>query len=265
MCANAYIGKLEDGTVAVYQSLEWDNRAWLSANASNGSANKMGYVGFEICQDDYSDRAYFMDAVMDKSVLLTAHLCSLFGVKPFDVIKDFKQGKAYAVIDHAEIGRLNIGSDHSDISEWLKVYGYTMDDYRNAVQAAMDEGVEVEYIDCDAEADKMEVLYKVKVVCPGSYLNLRTGAGKVFDSISKVYRGTVVDVIDETNAEWVRVDYNGLRGYLMKREGTDIYLERIASTVEKTPESGTPDTNIWTEVKKKAEELSALIGKALKQ
>ena len=51
VCANAYIGRLADGTVAVYQTLPWDYRCWLSGSGSNGNANKLGYIGFEICED----------------------------------------------------------------------------------------------------------------------------------------------------------------------------------------------------------------------
>lgn len=109
--------------MAVYQTLPWDYRSWLSASGSNGNANKMGYVGFEICEDDLKDRGYFNRAVMETSVLLTAHLCQLFGIRPWHINKEFKQGKAYAVLDHSELYDLRIGSNHGDISIWLKKYG----------------------------------------------------------------------------------------------------------------------------------------------
>ena len=50
VCASAYIGKLADGTVAIYQTLPWNYRCWLSGSGTNGNANKLGYVGFEICE-----------------------------------------------------------------------------------------------------------------------------------------------------------------------------------------------------------------------
>ena len=36
ICCHAFIGKLADGTVAVYQTLPWDYRCWLSGSGSNG-------------------------------------------------------------------------------------------------------------------------------------------------------------------------------------------------------------------------------------
>lgn len=51
VCANAYIGKLQNGTVAIYQTLPWDYRCWLSGSGKAGNANKKGYIGFEICED----------------------------------------------------------------------------------------------------------------------------------------------------------------------------------------------------------------------
>lgn len=42
---------------------------------------------------------------------------------------------------------MGLASNHGDIGLWLKKFGYTFADYRYWVQAAMDEGVEVEYVD----------------------------------------------------------------------------------------------------------------------
>ena len=140
-CASAYIGKQDDGTVAVYQALPWDRRCWLSGNGikdgKKGNANRSGYAGFEICEDGLNDKAYFEAAVMEASVNLTAYLCCLYGVS------------ADKVRDHSELHRMGLASNHRDISHWLKIYGLTMNDYRAEVQKAIEEGVEVTYIDCD--------------------------------------------------------------------------------------------------------------------
>lgn len=140
VCASAYIGKQADGTVAVYQALPWDRRCWLSGSGSKGkknNANHLGYAGFEICADGLTDKAYFEAAVMNASVCLTAYLCNLYGVG-IDKVRD-----------HSELHGMGLASNHADISHWLKKYGLNMNDYRAAVQAAMKEGVEVEYIECD--------------------------------------------------------------------------------------------------------------------
>lgn len=151
VCASAYIGKLADGTVACYQTLPWDYRCWLSGSGSNGNANKLGYIGFEIAADNLTDETYFQEAVMGVSVNLTAHLCQQMGVNPWDVVKSYKAGDALAVMDHHELASRKLASGHADISHWLKRYNLTMDDYRSAVEAAMEEGIDVTYIDAMAD------------------------------------------------------------------------------------------------------------------
>ena len=146
VCASAYIGRLQDGTVAVYQALPWELRCWLSGQGPNGNANRMGYIGFEIAEN--SDDGYFWDAVMDKSVLLTAYLCQMLGVEPWTVVKETPSGPALAVMDHRELHDVGVASNHGDITHWLRKHGLNMEDYRKAVDAAMEEGVFVDYVDC---------------------------------------------------------------------------------------------------------------------
>ena len=146
VCASAYVGRLDNGDVAVYQTLPWDMRCWLSGNGPNGNANRLGYIGFEIAEDKKNEE-YFFDAVMDKSVLLTAHLCQMLNVEPWTVVKETPSGPALAVMDHKELHSVGIASNHGDIAHWLSLYNITMNDYRTAVEAAMEEGVEVEYVD----------------------------------------------------------------------------------------------------------------------
>ena len=137
VCASAYIGKQSDGTVAVYQALPWNNRCWLSGSGANGNANRKGFAGFEICEDNKKDESYFRAAVMGAAVDLTAYLCGLFGVG------------VDRVFDHKELHDLGLASNHGDITHWLRLYGLTMDDFRAEVKKAMDEGVEAVYVDCD--------------------------------------------------------------------------------------------------------------------
>ena len=156
VCANAYIGKLMNGEVAVYQTLPWDMRCWLSGKGKNGGANKIGYAGFEICEDNLQNDSYFKEAVLDKAVLLTAHLCDIFGVTPYEVIRDFPEGPALAVMDHHELHDIGLASNHGDIQHWLKKYGLSMNYFRDCVQVAMEEGVEAEYIPEEKETIPMD-------------------------------------------------------------------------------------------------------------
>lgn len=153
VCASAYIGKLADDTVAIYQVLPWNIRCWLSGNGANGNANRKGYIGFEICEDGLTDESYFRAAVMGAAVNLTAHLCLLHGITT-DTVRD-----------HRELHDMGLASNHGDILHWLRKYGLTMNDFRAEVEKAMDEGVEAEYIDAGentegGEADMSDMILK---------------------------------------------------------------------------------------------------------
>lgn len=157
VCASAYIGKLKDGTVAVYQTLPWNYKCWLSGSGKNGNANTLGYIGFEICEDNCENQDYF-DEVMEQAVLLTAYLCQQIDVDPWTVVKETPDGPAYAVMDHAELHNVGLASNHGDIGLWLKKYGYRFNDFREWVRAAMNEGVNITYIDTEEEPMKHPTL-----------------------------------------------------------------------------------------------------------
>ncbi|MBR3742382.1 MAG: N-acetylmuramoyl-L-alanine amidase, partial [Clostridia bacterium] len=137
VCAHAYIGKQSDGTVAVYQTLPWNMRCWLSGNGPNGNANRLGYIGFEICEDAKTDYSYFIDA-MTAASMLTAYLCQTYGIDPETGVRD-----------HSELHDMGLASNHSDIGHWTKLHGESMDTFRGMVMGWMVDGVDVEYIDCD--------------------------------------------------------------------------------------------------------------------
>ena len=204
VCANAYIGKQSDGTVAVYEALPWDMRCWLSGSGNSGNANRLGYVGFEVCEDGLKDRAYF-DAAMDQAVLLTAWLCQAYGIG------------IDAVRDHAELHEMGLASNHSDITHWLSKFGLNMGWFRDRVKGAMKEHITVEYIDCD----EITVLYQARVI-GGGRLNIRSGPGTKYSSLGQAADGSILDVLEETNADWARVRQGDLSGYAMRA-----YLEKV--------------------------------------
>lgn len=142
VCASAYIGRLADGTVAVYQTLPWNYRCWLSGSGPNGNANKLGYIGFEICEDNCENQEYFDQAVRGAGVLLAAYLCQQIGIDPY----------SDKLEDHAGLHSLGLASNHGDIGLWLKKFGYSFSDFRDWVRYAMDDGVQVRYV----EAEPME-------------------------------------------------------------------------------------------------------------
>jgi len=216
VCANAYIGKLEDGTVAVYQTLPWDMRCWISGKGENGNANKLGYIGYEICEDDRTDLIYFQKAVMEAAVNLTAYLCSLMGTTPDTVVERYIEGTALAVMDHSELASRGLASGHADITHWLRAFGKRMNDFRREVQAAMDEGVEVTYIDAeDAGEEWQEVNKEYEVYSKnGGYVNLREQPDTDSESLARLYPGERVNVTAMTGL-WSKVNTVDHTGYVM--------------------------------------------------
>ena len=215
VCASAYIGKLADGTVAVYQTLPWDMRCWISGKGKNGNANRLGYIGFEICEDDRTDLIYFNQAVMGAAVNLTAHLCQIMGVRPDDVLERYAEGDALAVMDHSELAARGLASNHADITHWLRVFGKRMNDFRREVQAAMDEGVEVNYIDAEGKEEWTEMDKEMEVYASnGGYTNLRELPDTESVALEKLRNGEIVRVTAMTGV-WSKVEHDDVIGYIM--------------------------------------------------
>lgn len=126
VCVHAFIGKLADGSIATYQTLPWDIRGWHSGYYSKNSttnANKMGYIGFEICEDGLKDKSY-LDKVYREAVELCAYLCKTFNLDPT------KDG---VIICHKGGNRLKIASNHEDVEHWWPNHGKSMTQFRSEV------------------------------------------------------------------------------------------------------------------------------------
>lgn len=223
VCASAYIGKLENGIVAVYQALPWDTRCWISGKGKNGNANRLGYIGYEICEDTLNNEAYFNEAVMTVAVNLTAHLCQIIGVMPDSVVASYSEGNALSVMDHSELYEKGLASGHSDITHWLRRYGKRMKDFRQAVQQAMDEGVEVEYVDASEtiveEWTNVNATYEI-YAANGGYVNLRSEPNTESKSLEKLRNGDKVTVLARSSI-WSKCETKNNVGYVM----TDFLVE----------------------------------------
>ena len=206
VCAHAYIGRQADGNVAVYQALPWEARCWLSGSGKKGNANRLGYVGFEICEDGKSDRAY-LDAALRAAALLAAALCQAYALPVENVL------------DHAELHARGLASNHADIAHWLRPHGLDMAGFRQRVAAILADGVHVTYIDCE----EVIPLYTARVTCPGAYLNLRAGPGQHFKTLSRLPRGARVSVLADGD-DWWQVSCQNATGYALSREGEARYL-----------------------------------------
>lgn len=118
VCVHAFIGKLEDGTVATYQTLPWTMRGWHCGRSGNDT-----HISFEICEDGLADEGYFRQTYQ-AAVELTAYLCHTYDLDPL---------APGVVVDHAEGNDLGIASNHSDVGHWWSRFGVTMDDFRRDV------------------------------------------------------------------------------------------------------------------------------------
>lgn len=126
-CVHAFIGKFADGKVGTAQCLPWDYRGWHAGTGALRKSANNTHIGFEICEDDLTDRAYF-EAVYREAVELTAMLCSQYDLDPL------ADG---VMISHHEGAERGVASNHADVDHWLKRFGKTMDDARNDVKEAM--------------------------------------------------------------------------------------------------------------------------------
>ena len=126
VCPHAFIGKDKFGVARVYQTLPFDIESWTSGRGPRGSANQMGFVQFEICEDDLSNKAYF-DEVYNLGVQLTAHIVKTYGIEV----------NAATIIDHSGGYKMGIASNHSDVMHWFKRYGKTMDSVIRDVRAIL--------------------------------------------------------------------------------------------------------------------------------
>ena len=119
VCVHGFVGKLADGTVATYQCLPWDHRGWHAGGSANNT-----HIGFEICEDDLTDGAYFAK-VYKEAVELCAYLCKQYGLTEKNIIC------------HSEGYKQGVASNHGDVMHWFPKHGKSMDTFRAEVKALL--------------------------------------------------------------------------------------------------------------------------------
>ena len=119
VCVHGFIGKLADGTVAMYQCLPWDHRGWHAGGSANNT-----HIGFEICEDDLTDGAYFAK-VYKEAAELCAYLCKQYGLTEKNIIC------------HSEGYKQGVASNHGDVMHWFPKHGKSMDTFRAEVKALL--------------------------------------------------------------------------------------------------------------------------------
>jgi N-acetylmuramoyl-L-alanine amidase len=160
-CVQGFIGKLDNGTVATYQTLPWNMRGWHAGGAANNT-----HIGFEICEDGLNDSVYF-NKVYAQAVELTAYLCQQYNLNPL------ADG---VVIGHYEGYQRGIASNHADPGHWFSRFGKSMNTFRRDVYNKLNEST---------------VLYRVQVGAFSVRANAEALLSQVkaagFDGYIKVY------------------------------------------------------------------------------
>ena len=220
ICCHAMI---DGSTGDVWQFLPWNHRGWHGASGKAGSCNNT-HIGVEMCEPACikyvggsrftfaeADRAQAVAVARrtyDSAVQLFAMLCKEFSLDPL------ADG---VIISHKEGHARGIASNHGDPEHlWRQLgMGLTMDDFRQAVKAAMGGATEPEP-EAPAE-DKLP--YRVRVT--SDRLNIRTGPGTDYAKTGR-YTGkgvfTIVEVKTgqgskagwgrlKSGAGWISLDY----------------------------------------------------------
>ena len=128
-CVHAFIGKLDDGSIATAQTLPWGWRGWHAGNGTTRPSANNTHISFEICEDGLTDLGYFAK-VYQEAVELTAMLCQVYDLDPLSP----------GVICHSEGHALGMASGHADVMHWFPKFGKDMDIFRADVAEVMKNG-----------------------------------------------------------------------------------------------------------------------------
>ena len=189
-CVHAFIGKLADGTVAVYQTLPWNYRSWGVGAGKNGSYND-SHIQFEICEDGLTNATYYKEA-FQAAKELCAYLCKLYGISPDNIV------------GHYEAYQAGYGSNHGDPRNWQSKHGDSMKQFRADVAEMLRNG-------SDSDSDGFQ-----SYTVTGTRLALRKATSTKSAVLTRIDTGTVVQG-KPYNAEWVQVTHAGLNGYCMAK------------------------------------------------
>lgn len=205
VCVHAFIGQLEDGTIACYQTLPWDMVGWHSGSGNKGNANYMGYIGFEICEDNLTDANYF-NAVYDMAAHLCAHLCTKYNIP---IAK---------VICHSEAASMGIASFHSDVMHWFPRFGKSMDTFRKYVRTLVNGSSPAPTPTPTPTPTPGFTPYRVRVTTDG--LNYRSGPSTQYKVNGVITDRGVYTIVEENNgwgklksgAGWISLAFTAKEG-----------------------------------------------------
>ena len=193
VCVHGFIGKLDDGSIATYQTLPWNHRGWHCGGDANNT-----HISFEICEDGLTDASYF-NRVYQEAVEFCAYLCKMYNFNPM------KDG---VIIGHYEGYRRGIASNHSDPSNWFPKHGKSMDTFRAAVKAALaggetTTGEGISGATTGGTATSTPSTYNTglyQVIIPE--LNIRSGAGVNHGVVGTIKDKGTYTIVEIQNGSW---------------------------------------------------------------
>ena len=215
VCVHGFIGKLADGSIATYQTLPWDHRGWHAGGNANNT-----HIGFEICEDDLTSASYF-NAVYKEAVELCAYLCKLYGLTEKNIIC------------HSEGYKQGIASNHGDVMHWWPKHGKSMDTFRAAVKALLEQ---------DSSGDQ-----KQEAPAQQTTGEITVGSVVQFKASAEQYNPTTKNIPD-----WVKNDYNHIvtqttsGGKPVVKGGKTCVL--LGKKVKKSGGDPVAGVNTWTAV-----------------
>ena len=192
---NCLIGKLADGTVTTVQTMPWDYRPWGCGSGKKGSCNN-GWIQFEICEDNLNNESYF-NQVYKEACEITAYLCSMYNLNPHGTVT-MNGVKVPVILCHADSNKLGLGTAHSDVYNWFKKYGKSMEDVRNDVAALMkstSSKPEAPVEPAKPSTPAASSSYRVKVTADA--LNIRKGPGTNYDIVGCIRDEGVYTIVEE--------------------------------------------------------------------
>lgn len=158
VCVHAFIGKLKDGSIATYQTLPWNHRGWHAGGDANNT-----HIGFEICEDNLTDKTYF-NKVYKEAVELAAYLCRQYKLTEKNII------------GHYEGYQKKIASNHDDPRHWFSKHSKSMDTFRADVKKELAKGTST-----SKPSTGSKKLYRVQI---GAY-SVKKNADKQLEKAKK--------------------------------------------------------------------------------
>lgn len=177
----------------VYEFAPPDMACWHIGD-SWGNKNCIGY---ELCELETVEE---FQKVWKNAVAHYADLCRRFGLN------------VDHVIGHCEAHEKGFASNHSDPEPYFARFGKTMKDFRAEVQARLSGGQASGKV--KKTYDPWAYARVTNLTADDPLLNVRSGPGVEHGVIRQLAQGNEVDVIEEYENGWAKINIVGQQGYV---------------------------------------------------